>query len=423
MPSPDLPPVKPHLDLLLDTALRTGGETERFDFKELLNLALDEHKVRLVRAVGAFANTDEGGFILIGISDDRRVVGVASAIAEAYDQTRVHAIIAQYLAPPPAIQVRHHEYQGQKVIAGTFLFRSKAAKSGVLEAESDVRALCDTLVKRRASAFLDLIQRGAIGIPMGSTRADLFISGTDIRSRADHVWPTSGKAKPSVEVGFTPARELSLTPDQMRKLIPAACIPVEHGFPFCDVRGYDVHRPVSWGWYGRIPVADVAAETPEPSYLWMFSRTGAFLHREHLWEDSEGSVIPGGVGLFHLVGNAILIVRFLRSVASKLSLDEALQFRVFIAANNVLGRYLEDEKRNWLSPFRKAAVDPTISASIEVGLSAVITSPYEIVIKLVDEMSWQFGRDDLKRQNIEESIRRARDVLGVEYRLEESAGG
>jgi len=60
MPSPDLLPVKPNLDLLLDTALRTGGETERFDFKELLNLALDEHKVRLVRAVGAFANTDEG---------------------------------------------------------------------------------------------------------------------------------------------------------------------------------------------------------------------------------------------------------------------------------------------------------------------------------------------------------------------------
>jgi hypothetical protein len=38
----------------------------------------------------------------------------------------------------------------------------------------------------------------------------------------------------------------------------------------------------------------------------------------------------------------------------------------------------------------------------------------------MDEMAWQFGRHDLKRQNIEEALNRAPDELGAEYRL---AGG
>ena len=63
-----LPPDLPDIDKLIDTAIETGGETNRFDFKEVLDLGTDEHKVRLVRAIGAFGNTDEGGFVLIGIA-------------------------------------------------------------------------------------------------------------------------------------------------------------------------------------------------------------------------------------------------------------------------------------------------------------------------------------------------------------------
>lgn len=448
MPNPDLPPVRADLDVLLDTALSTGGETERFDFKELLDLSQDEHKLRLVRAIGAFTNTDEGGFVLVGISDDRRVVGVSDAIAEAYDQTRVHAIAAQYLTPPPPLQVRHHFYQGKKVIvvevpsfeeipsvvrqsatfgkerllAGTFLFRTKAAKSGVLEAEGDVRALCDTLVKRRASSFLDLIQRGALGLPLEPSKAASFSGEMDVRGRADRVWPTSGA--PAVEVGFASGHDLSLTPDQMRSLIPGACIPVKHGFPFYMVGDSYVERAASWGWFGRIPMADDDVATPEPSYLWMLTRSGAFLHRDHLWEDKPRPDTPGRVVLYHLLGNLILDIRFLQSLSAKLSLHESTPFRIFIAANNVRGKHLQDEDVYWRHLSSKGADDAIVKAQIEVDLGAVLKSPQEIAIKLIDEMAWQFGRHDLKRQNIEMALKRAPDVLGAEYKLlGKEAGG
>ena len=104
-----LPPALPDLDKLIDIAIETGGETDRFDFKEIIDLRADAHKVRLIRGIGAFGNTDEGGFVLIGISNDRKVTGLQDDIFDLFDQTPVQNIVNQYLSPPPFIQVRKHE--------------------------------------------------------------------------------------------------------------------------------------------------------------------------------------------------------------------------------------------------------------------------------------------------------------------------
>ena len=111
-----LPPVLPDLDKLIDSAIETGGETDRFDFKEIIDLDKDEHKVRLIRAVGAFGNTDQGGFVLIGISDDRNIVGLSDEKYDLFGQTRVQSIVNRYLAPPPAIQVRKHLREDKKLV-------------------------------------------------------------------------------------------------------------------------------------------------------------------------------------------------------------------------------------------------------------------------------------------------------------------
>jgi hypothetical protein len=365
-----LPPIRPDLEVLLDTALRTGGETSRFDFKETLDLALDEHKVRLVRAVAAFANTDEGGFLLIGVSDDRRVVGVSASIAAAYDQTRVHRIVAQYLAPPPALQVRHHEHEGhrlifieipsfeevpcvvrqsatfgqEKIVAGTLLFRTNAAESAALTTEASLRALCDTLVKRRASTFVDLIQRGTLGKTQQRAPESHDVAKV-IHEKANVTWPQANGAAPFVEVGFGTSRPVRISVEQINQIIPKACIPIQHGFPFHSVGGAEVTRAMPWGLYGQIPFAPFENVGPVPNYLWLLLRNGAFLYREHMWEDSPQSVIPGGVGVFHVLGNIILAIRFLASLSSALSLDDDESFRLWVILDNVKGRYLEYETR------------------------------------------------------------------------------
>jgi len=436
-----LPPTLPDLDKLIDIAIETGGETDRFDFKEIIDLRNDVHKVRLIRAIGAFANTDEGGFILIGISNDQKITGLQDDVYNLFDQTPVHNIVNKYLSPPPFIQVRKHEREGKnlviievqpfkefpsivresatfgsdKLVAGSILFRNAAAESAVLTAESDIRKLCDIIVKRRASTFIELFQRGTLGRIY--QKSDKFEELQVIRKRADNEWPSSEGAKPYIEVAFSSEDSLNLTPEQLKSLIPAACIKIRHGFPFVDVSGSEVYRYTSWGWYGMIPFSLLGENDTPPSYLWLLSRKGAFLDREYLWEDSPGSSVQGGVALFHVIGRLILIIRFLLSFSETINVARDTKFRLLIKCNNVISRFLKEEDDFFPPHHLPRAAENVVEAVIDISLNDIRQRQKEIALFLFEEIVWQFGRDDLTRHDLENYLSKAREFLGREYAL------
>ena len=439
----NLPPDLPDIDKLVDTAIETGGETDRFDFKEILDLRTDEHKLRLVRAIGAFGNTEEGGFVLIGIADDRKIIGLSDEVFDFFDQTHVQRLVNQYLAPPPTIQVRKHERRGHKIviievypftefpsivrksarygkerlIAGSILYRNAAAESAVLTAEPDMRRLCDVIVKRRASTFVEFFQRGTLGRIIG--HKSKFEELRVIRKIADVEWPSMETASPYIEVAFSSADQLNLTPDQLKSLIPQACIKVRHGFPFFSVTGYEVYRGTSWGLYGRIPFSSLGESGDSPSYLWMISKQGAFLDRDHLWEDSPGSAIQSGVGLFHIIGKIILLIRFLDNFSTTIKLDDNIDFRILTACNNVKKRYLQDERSEYPGRFLPKAVERKVEASTEISLRILRKSKKDVALALLEEIAWQFGREDYTRQTLENYLLSAKEFLGREYILKE----
>jgi hypothetical protein len=433
-----LDPVRPELNTLLDAAMQTGGETHAFDFKELLDVRDDAHRIRLVRAVAAFGNTDAGGHIWIGITDDRKIVGLTDEIAGLYDQTPIQSIVNTNLAPPPAIQVRHHERDGkklvvievspfrevpcivkqtvtarkEKLVAGTILFRNASAESAVLSTELDMRKLCEAIANRRATSIVELIQRGLVG----DTRVLPSRQGHDglnvLRRRADEYW---GPNSPYLEVYFTPERNLGLSGADLATIIPAACVPIRHGFPFHAVNGFEVHTTMAWGWLGIIPFSDKSNPADAPSYLWLFGRDGSFLDREGFWEDNEQSVIPGGVGLHHVLGDLITLVRFLDRAGSLLKIPETTRFTVGVALHGVEGRYMEDEKSPGGKPFRRKTTEPRIEAQAEVSISSLRSAREEVVVNLLEEVAWQFRRDDWKRQDLVNVVQMAPKHLGPQY--------
>lgn len=83
---------------------------------------------------------------------------------------------------------------------------------------------------------------------------------------------------------------------------------------------------------------------PPPSYLWILSRKGAFLDREYLWEDSHELSVQDGVGLFHVIGRLILIIRFLLNFSEAIDVAEDTKFRLLIKCNNVKNRLLKEER-------------------------------------------------------------------------------
>lgn len=459
MPPNELTP-RADLQNLLDAALAVGGETSSFDFKEQLDLRKEDHKIRLVKAIGAFANTDAGGHIWIGISDARQIVGVPDDIAVLYDQTKVQGIANSFLAPPPEVQVRHGQRDGKKVIAievssfkeapcivksslssggeklvaGTILFRNAAAESAVLRAEGDMRKLCDAIVARRATAFVELIQRALVGVGPGRGEFAFAQHGAPprrageaavarlgaLRDRAQNFWSAAPGETPFTEVSFAPDADLRLGREDLRTLIPRACVPGQHGFPFFNVSGGDVYQLQPWGWLGAIPFSEQPNPDLRPSYLWMLDRSGAFLYRERFWEDRPGSVIPGGVGLFHVLGNIIRLIRFLDRFGRALpgAVTDSTEFVLAAVLNNVQGRYLEDERGMSLSSLRRATIpEPRIEAQLVTALGTLRASREQLIVNLAEEVVWQSRRDNWPRQKLVESVPRAAQFLGAEYAL------
>jgi predicted HTH transcriptional regulator len=90
---------------LLD--LVAEGEGLRIEFKRLIHSA-----PKIARSITAFANTS-GGVILIGVDDDRRIVGIHS---EKETLQVIEEALKFHIEPKPCIEVRIEEFKRRMVL-------------------------------------------------------------------------------------------------------------------------------------------------------------------------------------------------------------------------------------------------------------------------------------------------------------------
>lgn len=439
----NLPTARPNLDTLLDRAVQTGGETDAFDFKEALDFRANaEHKIRLLKAIGAFGNTDNGGHIFIGVSDDRTIKGLTPELAATYDQTPLQTMVNQYFAPPPLIQVRQHERDGKKLVIievspfrdfpsivkkfeqqgsqklqdGTFLVRNAAAESTVLTSEAELRKLCDAIVARRARSVVELFQRGVVGLPVSgapASRAADFEALADLRKKADTYWSSAEGAPPYLEVFFSPDAPLGLAGAVLKQVFPAAAVRIQHGFPFHVVNSAQVETPTAWGWLGVIPFAEEPDPKAPPKHLWLLSRSGAFVHRELFWED-ERPARAGSVGIFHIIGEVLPMIRFLDRITRRLDVPETKRFRIGVALNNVKGRYVTNERIGYPDEY-VGTTEARVEASLDMTLGELRGAREDALVNLLEEVVWQFRRQDWSRQDLVTMVRSTPKYVGPEY--------
>jgi hypothetical protein len=150
----------------------------------------------------------------------------------------------------------------------------------------------------------------------------------------------------------------------------------------------------------------------------MLSREGAFLDRERFWEDEPRSVIPGGVGLFHVMGKIILLMRFAEKVLKVWNVNPQAGLRLSVRLNNVKGRYLREENQSGFPRRGGYISEPEVQAAVDIPVDDLWPARHEIAVNLVEDVAWQCGRDDMTRQFLEGTLRRVRDHLGSEYSLD-----
>ena len=156
------------------------------------------------------------------------------------------------------------------------------------------------------------------------------------------------------------------------------------------------------------------AEHP-PTYLWLLERSGAFLYREHLWEDGSRDY-KGTVGIFHVIGEVVLLLRFLDRLTRRLDVAETTRFRVGVAINHVKGRYLTNEKMGFPND-STTTMEPRVEVSLDASLGEILGAREEFATNLLEEIVWQFRRQDWSRQDLDTLLRRAPQYMGPEYAL------
>lgn len=232
-----------------------------------------------------------------------------------------------------------------------------------------------------------------------------------LRKKADTYWSSAIGANPYVEVFFSPDEGVGISGATLKQVFPKAAVPIKHGFPFHSVGASQVETPLAWGWLGAIPFTDEPQPQP-PTYMWLLSREGAFCYREYFWEDN-GPEQAGSVNIFHIIGLTMSMMRFLDRFSSGLELLESKRFRIGVALNNVRARSLRNE--HYFPGEYVGTKEDRVEARLDLTLGQLRESREDALVNLLEEVAWQFRRQDWSRQDLVNLVRSAPKVLGREY--------
>lgn len=94
------------------TELIAQGENTTLEFKSTLGSA-----AKIAKTLVAFANTN-GGILLVGVTDDKRICGIASEEAE---MSKIEEAADRYCEPPVTVSYKMVSVQGANVLAVSIL--------------------------------------------------------------------------------------------------------------------------------------------------------------------------------------------------------------------------------------------------------------------------------------------------------------
>jgi hypothetical protein len=95
-------------------------------------------------------------------------------------------------------------------------------------------------------------------------------------------------------------------------------------------------------------------------------------------------------------------------------LPEASVFRVGVALNHVKGRYITNEKMGFPDEYVSTA-EAHVEAFLDAPLGSIRGAREDFAVNLLEEIVWQFRRQDWSRQDLVGMLRSAPRYMGHEY--------
>lgn len=204
-----------------------------------------DFRAHLAATLIALANTEDGGFLIVGVDNDRNVQGVGGEALPTFDPTCIGNYLRTRVSPAPEFIVEHVAVAATTVVVirvaefsdvphlltkdlessnkkygrqGDILVRSAQAETTRLQAEADFRSLIDRAIAKREAALVSIFRQIArvVGLNGGDgeqTRPPRIDNGSAVAERLveaageDALWIVVYRRGPETVVAVGKVRE------------------------------------------------------------------------------------------------------------------------------------------------------------------------------------------------------------------------
>jgi serine/threonine-protein kinase HipA len=232
-------------------------------------------------------------------------------------------------------------------------------------------------------------------------------------SEADKVWKRVDNNFLSSwrQIAIIPLAVQSVAREAFVHLFPGVEIPpaqYAHGFPFVDQRLPGIYRLDETGWMGTVPVE----RNRPPHYFWSLKRDGAFVYREHRWEDDALSVTEGHIHFGAQFNITMAGVFFYKRLIERLRFDPERKVQLRLDLEGIEGRgvvaYQSGRPANDFTLDEPRGLSPKNHASFIVGSNCreIVEKPLQVGLALVGEFALALRPDLASGEALEEQLRK-----------------
>lgn len=358
---------------LVSQLIAQQSEGRNLDYKGPMTFGpVKASKGELVKCLMAFANTRDGGYVIVGIEQvggTFLVRGVTDAMAATFDPTEIGNFARRHCSELPDYTVQSVDLSGQKLVlltireflrepivctndlhdsqgkfvlrAGTVYIRTTDAKCEAIQTATDMQAVLDLALQKRGDRLLSQIAQ-LMGTELPEPRSDEdppIVYDAAIQATQSIFARESQLDEPYWEVTICPT-------DYSRRRVDLNALEEVRRKAEVAIRGWDFPHVDRQNDTRFEEGLQSTTHSSRHSEAHRFYRSGLFVWRSRLWEDAQADT-RGTVSFGSAIYSITEFMLFASRAMSLLPDTEDVYVRVELAGLSGRSLWAEAEIRIW----------------------------------------------------------------------------
>jgi Putative DNA-binding domain len=392
--------------------LDAGGETRNIEFKKSYDWGNPQHKAKIVKCILAMSNTKDGGYLVLGIDDDKqgleKLCGMDSEHYQKINFDHIVVEVNKFADPPISFQMNNIEEKSKSFVLfripefeefpiickksgeqglkeGAVYSRSKSKpESAIIRSQSEMRELIDMAINKGIKDFYTRVRDSGLQIADDNSSDKYAVELDEIENQNifDSI-KRGGYWRIIVKPTHYKENRIESLSKCKERLYHSKL----------SLRGWDFphFRDLESG-NGFIQSSEDFAQYKE---LFRFFKSGQFIYYKAMYEEyMDASYKTNGKGLEIL--STLLLFTEIFEFASRLFQQEDMGDKVTVL---IEGFDLKGRKLFFYEPTRRlfrdyvSNIEDEAKIEVDVDVERLISESGNLAIKASNELFERFGWD------------------------------